>query len=175
MSHLALAQGTLVDSCVGIDTGPATGFFFADYLAGELVARHLFQCDAASAEFVLTGHLRAYYPGKVIVPVIGRRVGSVERFVGGAAAASRGKNADVTRQLAFTLVEVLQGWGYTVKLRNAGEVKPWAGDKRLQAAGYVTGAMHGDLNHGYDAGRHCLFGAVEAGITKDPLIGKRTA
>lgn len=171
----ALLVPGVIDSCIGIDPGPATGICFLDYRDGILAGRTLLQADAGSAAIVLTGMLTAYYVNarRTSLAPAGRRVASVERFVTGASAGSRGKAADVTRQLVMELAEVLQGHGYTVKLRNAGEVKPWASDKRLQAAGIVTGALHGDMNHSYDAARHCLLGAVQAGITPDPLLGKR--
>jgi len=170
LAHLA-QPATVIDSCIGIDPGPATGICFLDYRSGVLAGRTLLQSEGATAMYVIQGLLDAYYPAEAAR----RRIASVERFVTGAGAGSRGKNADVTRQLVMELAEVLQGWGYTVKLRNAGEVKPWATDKRLQAAGIVTGPVHGDMNHAYDAARHALFGAVETGVTPDPLIGKRQA
>ena len=156
-----------IDSCVGIDPGPATGMCFLDYDRGNLVGRTLLQADGGSAAIVLKAMLSAYAgTGRVE-----RRVASVERFVTGQSAGARGKPAEVTRQIVFELVEVLQMYGYQVTLRNAGDVKPWATDRRLQAAG-VTGttrAMHGNMNHAYDAARHCLYGAKDAGVVADPL------
>jgi hypothetical protein len=33
--------------------------------------------------------------------------------------------------------------------------------------------MHGDMNHSYDAARHCLYGAHDAGVIADPLLRKQ--
>jgi hypothetical protein len=158
-----------VDSCIGVDPGPATGICFLDYDRGRLAGRTLLQCDAASAVVVLRGMLTAYYTdGRVL-----RRVGSVEQFRTGTSAGSVVRGAQVTRQLVMEIAEMLQLFSYTVRIRPAADVKPWASDKRLTAAGIVTGAMHGDMNHAYDAARHCLVGAREAGVITDPLLRKK--
>jgi hypothetical protein len=168
----------VIDSAIGCDPGPATGLCFLDYHEGRLVGRTLLQVIGPDAPVVLKGMLLAYYmlPASDAVAdrkrVDGRRVASVEKFVTGASAGSRGKNADVTRQLVMELAEVLQLFGYAVKIRPAADVKPWASDRRLAAAGVVSSlkGMHGDMNHAYDAARHCLYGAREAGVIRDPLL-----
>lgn len=158
-----------VDSCIGADPGPATGLCFLDYDNGKLVGRTLLQCDAGSSVIVLKGMLAAYYAdGRVL-----RRTASVEQFRSGASAGSAVKGAQVTRQLVMELAEALQLYGYQVRIRPAADVKPWASDRRLTAAGVVAGAMHGDMNHAYDAARHCLYGAKEAGVITDPLLRRR--
>jgi hypothetical protein len=165
----------MISSCVGADPGPATGLCFLDYDRGHLVGRTLLQSEGATAAYVLQslieGRCRTLDPAET-----GKRIASVEKFVTGAGAGSRGKNADVTRQLVMELTEVLQMSGYTVTIRPAADVKPWASNKRLVAAGIYSSekAMHSDMGHAADAARHCLYGAHEAGITADPLI-RRTA
>lgn len=163
-------QRAVIDSCVGADPGPATGLCFLDYRDGRLVGRTLLQVDADSAVIVLKGMLLAYYNSDGMAS-FGKRVGSVEKFVTGRSAGSRGQGADVTRQLVMELAEVLQMFGYQVAIRPAADVKPWASDKRLVAAA-ITGAkgMHGDMNHACDAARHALFGARDAGVIADPLL-----
>jgi hypothetical protein len=162
----------VIDSCIGVDPGPATGMCCLDYNAGQLVGRTLLQCDAGSAAIVLQAMLHTYYSGKPYP--MGRRVGSVEKFITGASAGSRGKAADVTRQLVMELAEVLQLFGYHVNIRPAADVKPWASDKRLAAAGVVPSlkGMHGDMNHAYDGARHALYGGHDAGVVTDPLRRK---
>jgi len=162
----------MIDSCIGCDPGPATGLAFLDYANGRLVGRTLLQSEGATAVYVLQGMLRAYYKSDDI----GRRTGSVEKFVTGQSAGSRGKNADVTRQLVMELAEVLQNFGYVATIRPAADVKPWATNKRLVAAGIYSSekAMHSDMGHAADAARHALYGAKEAGIISDPLA-RRTA
>lgn len=167
----------MIDSCIGGDPGPATGLAFLDYEDGRLVGRSLLQVIGADTPVVLRGMLIAYYSENFDTgPRVGKRVGSVEKFVTGASAGSRGKNADVTRQLVMELTEVLQEFGYTVTIRPAADIKPWATNKRLVAAGIVASekAMHSDMGHAYDGARHCLYGAKEAGVIRDPLI-RRTA
>lgn len=166
----------MIDSCIGIDPGPATGMCFLDFENGRLVGRTLLQAVGADAPLVLKGMLHAYYTETSLQePRISRRVGSVEKFVTGASAGSRGTAADVTRQLVMELAEVLQMFGYRVNIRPAADVKPWATDKRLTAAAVVTGKMHGDMNHAYDAARHALYGGHGAGVVTDPLRKKTIA
>jgi hypothetical protein len=164
----------VIDSCVGCDPGPATGLCLLDYRDGHLVGRTLLQADAGSAAIVLRGLLHTYY-SDAGMPTIGRRIGSVEKFVTGQSAGSRGKAADVTRQLVMELAEVLQMFGYQVTIRPAADVKPWASNKRLVAAGIVPSekGMHGDMNHAYDAARHALYGAKDAGVIADPLLRRQ--
>ncbi len=155
----------IVDSCVGVDPGPATGICIFDYSGGQLVGRTLLTTDGGSAVVVLKGLLEAYYRD-----VPGKRVGALEKFVTGQSAGSRGKAADVTRQLVMELAEVLQLYGYRAVIRSAADVKPWATDKRLIAAGVPGGMVsRTEFRHAMDAARHCLFGAREAGIITDPL------
>lgn len=158
----------MIDSCVGVDPGPATGLCLLDYRDGQLAGRMLLQAAADCAAAVLRDLLESRKNGMIA----GRRVGSVEKFVTGASAGSRGKAADVTRQLVMELAEVLQLFGYMVNIRPAADVKPWASNKRLVAAGIVASekGMHGDMIHSYDAARHCLYGAHDAGVVADPLL-----
>lgn len=168
----------MIDSTIGIDPGPTTGMCFLDYEAGQLVGKTLLQCDAASAAVVLKGLLYAYYDSRRRMyrdADIGRRVGSVEKFVTGASAGTRGKAADVTRELVMELTEVLQLFGYAVKIRAAADVKPKWTDKRLVAAGVAPRMLDlkHEFRHAHDAARHCLCGAREAGVIADPLLKKR--
>jgi hypothetical protein len=166
----------MIDSCIGCDPGPATGLAFLDFEGGRLVGRTLLQSEGATAVYVLKGLLLAYYGNDTAALPIGRRVASVEKFVTGQSAGSRGKNADVTRQLVMELAEVLELFGYVVRIRPAADVKPWATGKRLVAAGVYSSekAMHSDMGHAADAARHCLYGARESGVVSDPLA-RRTA
>lgn len=165
-----------VDSCIGVDPGPTTGICFLDFCDGLLVGKTVLQVDGASAAIVLKGMITAYYtefPGGVN---IGRRAGSVEKFVTGTSAGSRGKAADVTRELVMECAEALEMFGYPVRIRPAADVKPWASNKRLAAGlGLKEKDLTDSLRHGWDAGRHCLFGAREAGIIADPLRSLRGA
>lgn len=155
----------LIDSCVGVDPGPTTGIAFLDYQNGVLAGRTVLQCESRTAEIVLRAMLRQYY----MIPDIGKRVASVERFVTGRSAGARGPNADVTRQLVMELTELLEMFAYRVKIRAAADVKPWASDRRL-ATVFGKANFTGSMIHGYDAARHALYGGHEAGVVKDPLL-----
>jgi hypothetical protein len=163
----------VIDSCIGIDPGLSTGMCFLDYQDGQLVGRTLLTADGSSAGIVLKAMLLAYHTEFSGNAHLNRRIGSVESWVDGPPAG--GKPAVVTRQLVMELAEALEMFGYAVTLRSAGQVKPWATDKMLEAAG-ITGAaaFHGKQRDAFDAARHCLFGAKEAGVISNPLIGRRT-
>jgi hypothetical protein len=159
----------VTDSCIGLDPGEVTGICLLDYDAGVLTGTTILQVDAGSAVGVLQAVLTVNHPS-----YRGRRVASVEKWVEGSPAAARGRPAKVTRQLVMALAEMCEMFGYAVRLRPAADVKPWGSDKRLVAAGIAEKeqALHGKLRDGYDAARHALYGAHEAGIARDPLRRK---
>lgn len=164
------------DSCIGLDPGETTGICLLDYENGRLTGTTVLQVDAASAVGVLQAVLTVHYidcnatmsyPGRTF----GRRIASVEAWTEGAPAAGRGRPAKVTRQLVMALAEMCEMAGYRVKIRKPADVKPWASDRRLVAAGIAGSeqALHGKLRDGWDAARHALYGAWEAGAVADPL------
>lgn len=166
----------MIDSTIGLDPGLTTGMAFLDYENGKLVGKTILQCDGGSAPYVLKGLLTAYYtefPGGAHT---GKRIASVEKFVTGQSAGTRGKPADVTRQLVMELAEVCEMFGYLVKIRSAADVKPWASDKRIaKALGMKEEQLTGSLRHGWDGIRHCIYGAWEAGVVQDPLLRRKPA
>lgn len=148
--------------CLGIDTGPHTGVFAAwwsreDWKLLDVLA---FECAAAMA----VPMLRYSVLGQSSRPV---QLAGIEAFVarskavrlaGVRIAAMHAQQAEIRRELA--------GRGIYVAARPAGTVKPWATDKRLEAAGLLK--LAGTSPHIRDAGRHMLFGACQAGLP-DPL------
>ena len=160
-----------VDSVIGADPGVTTGVCFAEYENGLLVGRMILQVEGARVVSLLDAQIR-YLNAEI--PIIGRRVASVEAWEEGPAA-GRGKPGRVTRQLVMEIAEALQANGYFVRTRRAADVKPWASDGRLVKGGLADDetALHGKLRDGYDAARQVLFAAHEHGITTDPLIRKR--
>lgn len=162
---------TEIDSCAGVDPGPTTGICLLDYAAGRLIGKTVLQVDGGSAAIVL-GYLLAGIATSAAERgvVIGRRAGSVERWVEGPAAGR--KHAKVTRQIEMECAEALELFGYPVRIRPAADVKPRWTSKRLVAAGLAADekGLTDDLRHGWDAARHCLCGAREAGIIADPLL-----
>lgn len=153
-------------SVIGADPGPTTGLSFLDYEDGKLSAWTILQVDGNSAPGVLQAVLIRMHAGYAEGNAHVKCYAQVEPFVTGQGAGTRGPKADYTRQEAFRLVELLQLWGYAVKLRKAADVKTWASDKRLKAAGVLRPPEN---RHGNDASRHGLFTAVHDAYMPDPL------
>jgi hypothetical protein len=152
---------------IGVDPGLTTGVFAVPYIEG-----------IAGAEPVAVQVLGA----EGVVPIVRALVQrseldamlAVEAFVVGPRA-SRSSSAHagrVTRALIRQLDDLAHIGPPRVAFasRPAAAVKPWATDKRLEAAGLLehTTGMH----HARDAARHALFAAVHEGITRDPLSSK---
>lgn len=167
-------------SVVAVDPGPTTGLAFLDYQSlgitlnsckqytDKPITSTLLQADGRSADAVLEAMLARWY-GVGTSPVT-KRYAVVEKFVTGRGAGSKGTNADVTRQLVMELTERLQLHGYKVVIRQASDVKVWATDKRLVAAGIVgDSAIHGKARDAYDAARHAIYCAVKDAGMRDPL------
>jgi hypothetical protein len=151
-------------SVIGVDPGPTTGISILDYMYDTLSVWTVLQVDGDSAQGVLEAIMRRRTEtlGNAVV----KRYAQVEPFVTGQSAGTRGPKADYTRQEAFKLVELLQLWGYAVKLRKAADVKTWATDKRLEKARILRPPEN---RHGNDASRHALYTAVHDAYLPDPL------
>lgn len=161
-----------VVSCIGVDPGVTTGFCLLEYLPQPDEAYSskpdnviLLQADADSAKWVLEGLLGAYYLDERII----KKTASVEAFRNGNSAGTTGKAADTTRQLVMILAETLQLYGYQVKVRTAADVKTWANDKRIKAAGMQASSIHGKSRDSYDGYRQALYSARWDAFMKDPL------
>jgi hypothetical protein len=151
-------------SVIGCDPGPTTGIALHDWADGRLSVWTVLQVDGDSAQDVLEAIL--IQRQRRIGDYIAKRYAQVEPFVTGQSAGTRGPKADYTRQEAFKLVEQLELWGYAVQLRKAADVKTWASDKRLKAAGVLRPPEN---RHGNDASRHAIFCATRDGKMPDPL------
>lgn len=141
---------------IGVDPGPTTGVAWMDLSVAE--ARQLplvFQCNHAGA-YPLVSWLIEASEGPAAVILAG------ERFIHGRGAGARGRAATITRSVISDL-DGLGRWRW----RSAAEVKPWATDRRLAAAGFLP-ECHG-MPHAADACRHALFAAVRDGGMRDPL------
>jgi hypothetical protein len=99
----------------------------------------------------------------------------VERFVLGAKSYRSGSPGGVTRDLVGQLIEAFNDHDSTADgrlggrffQRNASQVKAWATDARLDAAGLLAATK--GMTHARDAARHALFAAVHDGGIPDPL------
>ncbi|MET0423635.1 MAG: hypothetical protein ABW046_07165 [Actinoplanes sp.] len=100
---------------------------------------------------------------------------ALEQFVVGRRAARSSSPAAgaVTR----SMVGVVTSWSslpnLTLRQRSASEVKPWATDKRLHAAGLLDPTI--GMRHARDAARHALFCAVSDYGLPDPLSSRAGA
>lgn len=82
--------------------------------------------------------------------------------------AMRGFSATAMHELTGELAAVITGAGITVTVRPPALVKPWATDRRLEAAGLMS-ATAGMPAHARDAARHCLYAACHDLGLRDPL------
>ena len=136
---------------IGIDPGPIPGIVLLEVVAGRLVTTEAAQCTAG----ILWDVVRAIDADLLAVEryVVGRRAGR-------SATSSAG-------QITRDQVGALQRLYPDARLRNAGQVKPWATDTRLEAAGLLE--LCKGMRHARDAGRHALYAAVHDGGLTDPL------
>jgi hypothetical protein len=145
---------TRICSVIGVDPGQACGIAFVDYMGDQIAGRTMLQVDHASALIVLEAMLLAHYSDPERVP---ERWAGVEAFITGNSAGTKGKPAELTRQLVMRFGELLQMYGYRVKVRPAASVKPWATNRVLEAAGILQEAT--GMRHANDGGRQALFTA----------------
>lgn len=103
----------------------------------------------------------------------GRTVVAIERFVvGRRAGRSSAASAGVATR---NMVGAVEAWAFRNDVqciaRSAADVKPWATDHRLHAAGLLEPLTTG-MRHARDAARHALFCAVKDFGLSDPLSAR---
>lgn len=145
---------------IGIDPGMTTGICVYDGSRADLV-----QCTPGLVIPIVSS---------LFAPIDQPVVLAVEKFVVGPRASrlSDPKAAQTTRNLIGALAELPRIHGEQVRVvqRSASDVKPWATDVRLKAAGIWTKGMP----HAHDAARHALFAAVRDCGIPDPLSSRTT-
>lgn len=150
---------------IGIDPGPTPGVCILG--AGTPV---ILQCDADSL-IPLIGHFAELYAdldewGPLHLAVEAWAVGSIGRTNVKAGELIRDQVGSIR---AFATI------GPDVKVyvheRKAAEVKPWATDKRLAAAGLYVRTT--GMPHARDSARHALFSHVRDTGAPDPLSRSR--
>lgn len=150
---------------VGIDPGPMVGIvglYLSPAIARINGWRHLdvVQCDPGSLESILDGLYRSYQ----FVVVL-----AVEKFVvGPRAGRSCTPNAGkASREVVALCARWARREGTEYTERSAADVKPWATDARLDAAGLLEPTK--GMRHARDAARHALYTAVKSCGVTDPL------
>lgn len=154
----------MIRTVLGADPGETTGLARLD-LDGYREPKLIQVTDPSLVLAALDDLLDAQAPDEVLF--------AIEQFVVGyrSARSSTPKAGRTTRDL----IGALQLWaldrGIRVVLRSASQVKPWATNTRLRAAGlYLRGAPHAT-----DAGRHCLYSAVSDVGFPDPLSSRASS
>jgi hypothetical protein len=144
---------------LGIDPGPTTGIVL---WSPNWAAPAVIQCNDAAAPVAVLGVLEMLDRDFLLY-------GQVERWVTRKVSAKAGRNGEATRKLIEGIANALRidprvtSW----RERSASEVKPWAMDERLDAAGLLSATK--GMPHARDAARHALFTAVRDGGIPDPL------
>lgn len=139
---------------LGVDPGVTTGIA----LRTPGGAWHLIQATPEIVLPVLDGLALSYGTPSLV---------AVEAFVTGFKTRATRNAGEITR----TVLHAVGQWcdhqdRVRMILRPAAAVKPWATDKRLEAAGVP---MLRGMPHAADGARHCLYTAVKEGGIPDPL------
>lgn len=142
---------------IGADPGDTVGFAVLYVVEGRLVGNELAQRRATEAPAFL---------GELLDRDAGVHRLAIERYVVRRRAGRvKARPGEVTRAVTFELILAARERRVPVTERSANEVKSWATNDRLRAAGlYREG-----LDHGRDAARHALFEAVARGLLSDPM------
>jgi hypothetical protein len=161
---LATSEGCLM-YVIGVDPGPIPGVVRLHLEYGHGPTR-LLEAEALQVT------------PRLILPVLdmlalgGPATVAVERFVVGRRAGR--SSTPAAGAITRTMIGEITAWsgnrGARLHTRAATEVKPWAVDKRLHAAGLLD--MTAGMRHARDAARHALFCAVKDYGLPDPLSSK---
>lgn len=148
---------------IGVDPGPTTGIVAFEH-PGWLLPNgiRVVQCSANAAVTLV----------RTLVAQRWSVLLAVERFVVGRGSMRAGQHGTVTRELIGALQSLYEGLDGPLgwRARSASEVKPWATDERLAAAGLLDPTK--GMGHARDAARHALYAAVRDCGMPDPLSRK---
>ena len=144
---------------IGVDPGPTTGLALICWHADSRVPT----VEVAQVSDTLAVELF----GLMLGAPTDHNLVAIERFVVGRTSMKSGRDGEVTRTLIGAVSERATRHGDTPVLRSAANVKPWATDERLAAAGLLDVCKA--MGHARDAARHALFTAVRDGGLPDPL------
>lgn len=135
---------------IGVDPGPVTGVFAIEAVGGQVEYRFA-QADPDTAVTLVLAWQTASDVLVIEDFVIGTKTGKA--------------NDQRAGQQTRNVLERLRP--YATAVRTASQVKGWATDERLKAAG-IHEKLQG-MRHARDAARHALFHAVKSGVLVDPL------
>ncbi|MDM4722775.1 hypothetical protein QTQ03_25415 [Micromonospora sp. WMMA1363] len=161
---------------IGIDPGPITGIALlitqgpavgSANAPTRLLGAEALQVTHGLVPYVLDSLLTVVVPQATVV--------AVERFVVGprAARSAHGGSGEVTRELVGVIAHWAKRNQVTCRGWSAAEVKPWATDGRLDAAGLLEATK--GMRHARDGARHALYCAVRDFGLADPLSRKAGA
>jgi hypothetical protein len=156
--HSPAPEGLVIPTIIGVDPGLTTGI--AVYSPAPVLR-------SAGAWDLLQVTRGAVLPVVRALSVNWPVMIAVEGFVVGprAARSSTPEGGRTARELISVLSQ-LAGPDVQVVVRNASQVKPWATDKRLDAAGVPTTP---GMRHARDGARQALYSAVRDCGLPDPL------
>lgn len=159
----------MITCVIGVDPGPTSGvcllclepvYDIPGVTSPPVIkTRLVFSCNAP-AVFGLVEYLLEANDGPARIVAVG------ERFVPGRGAGARSGGAAVVREVIADLKSLHGSW----KWRSASDVKPWATDRRLDAAGLL--GVTNKMIDARDAARHALFCAVHDCGLPDPMSRK---
>lgn len=154
---------------VGIDPGPVVGVVRLQLAvqlgaSATLLSAEALQVTPGASATLLDALIQGDEAAVAVERfVVGPRAARSSTPAGGAAA------REVVRLVAdWATLRGLRYWS-----RSAAEVKPWATDARLAAAGLMEPTT--GMRHARDAARHALFAAVKTYGLPDPLSSKAGA
>jgi hypothetical protein len=146
---------------IGVDPGPTTGIAVLHPGTDDVF---ILQGDPTGAAAAVETLLDTSAADRIVL--------AIEQFVIGRASMRAGRHGQATRDLIGVLEALARSHAtVSLALRSASEVKPWATDRRLAAAGLIEPTR--GMGHARDACRHALFAAVHSGLMPDPM--SRTA
>lgn len=146
---------------IGVDPGPTTGICLlrCDVFGDGRVLHSppdVVQCSPHMVDNIIAA-----------IPLHPDTLIAVERFVVGRKSMRAGRDGEITRDLVGALEDT---YGFHLVLQNAVDVKRWATDPRLDAAGLLAPTT--GMRHARDGARHALYAAVKHLGYPDPLSRK---
>jgi hypothetical protein len=153
---------------LGIDPGDTAGFLLAGWRPGQRKAAlvRAWQCGRDSATLTLSWILRDY--ATVLDAAQIEPWDSRPRARGLAGTSPPAIQAQIDAMAALC-----RDYGVPAVLRQVSDVKRWATDERLQAAGLLEAVSPAPMRHAKSAAWHCLYCAVHRCGLPDPLSRRR--